>query len=636
MLQKIREKITGWVAGVIIGAIALSFIFWGVGDFGAAGRDAVAVVNGDEIPRREFEAAYQRQLFQLTEAYDGSVPEEIRRQTRERVIESLVQERLLAQRVDERGYRVPDDVLAQSIQSIDAFQVGGNFSLDAYRARLIALGMSPGMFEEQQRRAIALEQLQDAIATTGFYTATEFRRYIELAQQHREVAWTSFPVSEFREQIGPVTDEQVAAHYQANQERYLAPESVDIDYVEVTLAQVSADLPVDEDALRDYYQRTVADFALPEQRRARHILVTADGQRDLTAARALATSLRERIAAGEAFEDLAREFSDDDGSAAAGGDLGWAEEGFFVAPFERALFALETGEVSDPVESVFGFHIIRLDEIREGELPAFEDMREDLREEYLRSEAENRFIDAANALADAAFEYPDSLAAIAESGGLSVQSLPGLTRAGSPLFLNSQPVVQAAFMPGVMFDGELSPLVQIDDDHVVMLRVREHHPAEVRPLEDVADEIRAQLEREAASRLARETGQAFLAELRADTDADALAERFGRTLSAPEFYSRQAFNSIPPAVLFSVFERPRPADGEVIIESIALDNGDYAVFALTGVRAGDPTEFEQALRDIEKNRLASQTGFQDFALYLTALETAARIRRLAEALEETF
>ncbi len=636
MLQSIREKITGWVAGVIIGLIALSFVFWGVGDFGAAGRDAVAVVNGDEIPRREFEAAYQRQLFQLTEAYEGSVPDEIRRQTRERVIEGLVQERLLTQRVDERGYRVPDDVLAQSIQSIDAFQVGGSFSLDAYRARLIALGMSPGMFEEEQRRAIALEQLQDAVATTGFYTPTEFRRYIELAQQQREVAWTSFAVSEFREQIESVSDEQVAAHYEANQQRYMAPESVDIEYVEVTLAQVSADLPVDEDALRDYYQRTVADFALPEQRRARHILITADGQRDLASAQALATSLRGRIAAGEAFEELAREFSDDVGSAAQGGDLGWAEEGFFVEPFERALFALETGEVSDPVESVFGFHIIRLDEIREGELPAFEDMREDLRGEYLRSEAENRFIDSANALADSAFEYPDNLAAIAESEGLTVQTLPGLTRAGSPLFLNSQPVVEAAFTPAVMLDGELSPLVQIDDDHVVMLRVREHHPAEVRPLEDVADDIREELERDAASRLARETGAAFLTELQADTDADALAERFGRTLSAPEFYSRQAFNAIPPAVLFAVFERPHPADGEVIIESIALDNGDYAVFALTGVRAGDPTEFEQALRDMEKNRLASQNGFQDFALYLTALESAARIRRRAEALEETF
>ncbi len=636
MLQSIREKITGWVAGVIIGLIALSFIFWGVGDFGAAGRDAVAVVNGDEIPRTEFEAAYQRQLFQLTEAYEGAVPDEIRRETRERVIEGLVQERLLAQRVDERGYRVPDDILAQSIQSIDAFQVGGSFSLDAYRARLIAAGMSPGMFETQQRQAVALQQLQDAIATTGFYTPSEFRRYIELAQQEREVAWASFPVSEFAEQIEPVTDEQIAAHYEANQQRYMAPESVDIEYVEVTLAQVSADLPVDEEALRDYYQRTVADFALPEQRRARHILVTADGERDLAAARALAVSLRERIEAGESFEDLAREFSDDGGSAAQGGDLGWAEEGFFVEPFERALFALDTGEVSEPVESVFGFHVIRLDEVREGELPAFEDMREDLREEYLSSEAENRFIDSANALADSAFEYPDNLAAIAQSEGLTVQSLPGLTRAGSPLFLNSQPVVDAAFTPAVMFDGELSPLVQLDDDHVVMLRVREHHPAEVRPLEAVASEIRTELESAAASRLAQETAEAFLAELRADADADALAGRFGRTLSAPDFYSRQAFNAIPPAVLFAVFERPRPTEGEVILESIALDNGDHAVFALTGVRAGDPAEVEQALRDIEKNRLASQTGFQDFALYLTALEASASIRRRAEALEETF
>lgn len=634
MLQAIRQKITGWVAGVIIVLIALSFVFWGVGDFGAAGRDAVAVVNGEEIPRREFEMVYQRQLFQLTEAFDGAVPDEARREARDRVIEGLIQERLLAQRTEARGYRVPDDVLAQSIQSIDAFQVGGSFSIDAYRARLLAQGMTPGMFEEQQRRAIALDQLQDAIARTGFITPTEFRRYIELAQQQRELAWARFPVSEFREAIEPITDEQVAAHYEANAARYLAPETVDLEYVEITLAGVSAELPVDEEALRDFYQRTVADFASPEQRRARHILVAADGERDLASARALAQSLYERIQAGEDFAALAAEFSDDDGSAAQGGDLGWAERGFFVGPFEEALFELEAGEVSPPVETVFGFHVIRLDEVREGELPAFEEMRAELLEDFQRTEAENRFIDRANALADAAFEFPDNLQAIAESEGLQVQRLPGLTRAGSPLFSDSRPVVDAAFSPPVLLDGEVSGLIQVDDEQVVMLRVASHQPAEVRPLEEVAEAIRQELETDAAARLAQDTGEAFLAALRDDEDADALEARFGRTLSAPDLFSRQDFNGVPPALLFAAFELPRPAEGQPVLESLRLDNGDFAVFALTDVRPGNPADVEQFLRDIESNRLGQEAGFQDFALYLIALEAEARIRRRTQALED--
>ncbi|MCC5862223.1 MAG: SurA N-terminal domain-containing protein [Gammaproteobacteria bacterium] len=634
MLQAIRQKITGWVAGVIILLIALSFVFWGVGDFGAAGRDAVAVVNGEEIPRREFEMVYQRQLFQLTEAFDGAVPEEARRQARDRVIEGLIQERLLAQRTEARGYRVPDDVLAQSIQSIDAFQVGGSFSLDAYRARLLAQGMTPGMFEEQQRRAIALDQLQDAIARTGFITPTEFRRFIELAQQRRELAWARFPVSEFREAIEPVTEAQIAAHYEANAARYLAPETVDLEYVEITLAGVSAELPVDDEALREFYQRTVADFALPEQRRARHILIAVDGQRDLAAAQARAQSLYERIEAGEDFAALAAEFSDDDGSAVEGGDLGWAERGFFVGPFEEALFELEVGEVSEPVETVFGFHVIRLDELREGELPSFEDMRAELREEFQRTEAENRFIDRANALADAAFETPDSLQAIAEAEGLQVQRLPGMTRAGSPLFSDSRPVVAAAFSPAVLLDGELSGLIQVDEEQVLLLRVASHQQAEVRPLEEVAEAIREELETDAAARLARETGAAFLAALRDDVDADELEARFGRTLGAPRLFSRQEFNGAPPALLFAAFELPRPLEGELVLDSLRLDNGDYAVFALTEVRPGDPAEIDQIIRDIENNRMASEAGFQEFALYLTALEEQARIRRRPQALEE--
>lgn len=636
MLQAIRQKITGWVAGVIIVLIGLSFVFWGVGDFGASGRDAVAVVNGEEIPRREFEMVYQRQLFQLTEAFEGTVPEEVRREARERVIEGLIQERLLAQRAEQRGYRVPDDLLAESIQGIEAFQVGGSFSLDAYRARLLAQGLSPAMFEAQQRRAIALDQLQDAIAATGFVTPTEFRRYIELAQQRREIAWARFSVEEFRDGIEPVSEDELLAFYQANRDRFLAPETVDLEYVEVTLAQASAELPVDEEALREFYQRTVADFALSEQRRARHILVAADGQRDLAAARALAESLKARIDAGEDFAALAREFSDDGGSAAEGGDLGWAERGFFVEPFEAALFALSPGEVTDPVETVFGFHIIRLDELRSGELPSFEELRDELLVEFQRTEAENRFIDRANALADAAFEFPDSLAAIAETEGLALQTLPGMTRAGSPLFADSRPVVEAAFSPAVLIDGELSGLVQVSDEQVVMLRVAAHQPSEVLPFEELVDTLRAELEAEAAARLARERGEDFIAAVNAGEPAEALEERFGRSLGEARFFTRQEFNGLPPALLFAAFDLPRPAEGDRLINSLVLDNGDFAVFALTGVRAGDPAEIDQFLRDMESQRLGSQTGFQDFALYLTALETAARIRRRAEALEETF
>lgn len=634
MLQQIRDKITGWIAGVIIALIAVTFIFWGVGDFGASGRDAVAVVDGDEIPRREFEQVYQRQLFQYNEMYDGNVPDEVRRELRQRVVDGLVQERLLLQRAEQRGYRVSDEALARSIESIDAFQVGGRFSIEAYRARLSAQGMSPSQFEDRQRQAMAVDMLQDAIADTNFFTPSEFRRYIELAQQRREVRWARIGMDRYLEEIDAPSDDAVADYYEVNLDRFLRPESVSLEYVQIRLADVARDIPVDDDALRDYYERTVAEAAGPEERRARHILISADDRGDAEA-RAQAESLLARIRAGDDFGELAREYSDDTGSGAEGGDLGWAEPGFFVDEFEEALWALsEPGELAGPVETIFGWHIIRLDEIRESEVVPFEEMHDELAEEFASDRAEAEFIDRANALADAAFEFPDDLASIAEAESLELRRIDTFTREGDDTFSDSQPVVAAAFSPEVLLEGQVSPLVEIDDDNVVMLRVAEHREAEPRPLDEVRDEIVERLRVERASALAAETATRMLERLREGADADALDEEFGLALGDARWLTRQQFNTVPAELLFSVFEQPRPAEGQSRFGRVELDSGDIAVYELVSVQPGDPQEIEAVMRDIEKDRLAREAGFQDFALFISALEQAARVRRQREVVEE--
>ncbi len=634
MLQQIRDKITGWIAGVIIALIAVTFIFWGVGDFGASGRDAVAVVDGDEIPRREFEQVYQRQLFQYNEMYDGNVPDEVRRELRQRVVDGLVQERLLLQRAESRGYRIGDDDLARAIESIEAFQVGGRFSIDAYRARLSAQGMSPSQFEERQRQSMAVDLLQDAIADTNFYTPSEFRRYIELAQQRREVRWVRIGVDRYLDDVETPSDDAVADYYEVNRDRFLRPESVDLEYVQIRLADVARDIPVDDAALRDYYERSIADAAGPEERRASHILISADDRGDAEA-RALAESLLARIRDGEDFAELAREYSDDTGSGADGGDLGWAEPGFFVEEFEDALWDLsEAGELAGPVETIFGWHVIRLDEIRESDVAPFEEMRDTLAEDFARDRAEAQFIDRANALADAAFEFPDDLASIAEAESLELRRVDEFTREGADVFDDSQPVVAAAFSPEVLLEGQVSPLVEIGDDTVVMVRVIEHREAEPRPLDEVRDEIVEQLRVERASALATETASRMLERLREGADGEALEEEFGLALGDARFVTRQQFNAVPADLLFNVFEQPRPAEGQSRFGRIELDSGDIAVYELLSVEPGDPQQIEAMMRDIEKDRLAREAGFQDFALYISALEQAARVRRQREAVEE--
>jgi len=384
--------------------------------------------------------------------------------------------------------------------------------------------------------------------------------------------------------------------------------------------------------LRAAYEEERERFQTAEERRARHILLEVpEGQED--AVRATAESIVQRLKNGEDFAAVASELSTDAGTKNQGGDLGWISRGMLVGPFEDTLFAMQVGEISAPARSEFGFHIIRMDELRAGDVQPFEAVREDLAAETRTRRAETEFYDRANQLGEQAFDAYNELATVATAMQLPVKTLQGFPRSGDPnAFSNSAAVVQAAFAEEIVDSGRNSELVELADDHVLVLRVTTHHLPQTKPIDDVRDQIRSELTNERAQQLAEEAANAFLTEIERGSDAAASAAAHNGTWR-PAAWVERTDNTVPTEVLSAAFAMAKPAAGVALREGVALANGGHAVLVLTNVEAGEPASMTQSERDQRQKQLADQSARSELTSYAGNLRDQATVRIPPEILE---
>lgn len=628
MLQKIRESITGWVAWAIIITIGLVFAVWGI-DLSFTPRAVAAKVNGEEIPVEPVRRAYQQQVAQFQEAFRGDVPEEIAQEIRRGAIEQYVRREVLRQRIDNQGYRVGDTALMAHVQSFDAFRVGDQFSMDAYRAALSAAGYTPTAFEEEQRRILAIQQLQDAIVLSSFVTRDEIERRVALERELREVEWVTLPLERFLADA-EVSDADIEARYQETPERWTEAESVDLAYIELGIDRFAAQIEVSEDELRAFYEAEVRReperYVGLERRKAAHILLRPgdDAEQRIEA-------LRARIEAGEDFATVAAEASEDTGSARAGGDLGWVEPGVMIPAFEEVLFAMEPGTVSDPVRTEFGWHLIRLEEIERSGGASFEDAREDLLRDYRRRRAEDRFYDEAETLARITFESPDSLEPAATELGHEIRTVEGVTRQSGPGIAGNAPIVEAAWSEAVFERRENSPLIEIDDGHAAVIRVTDYHPPALRPLQEVADQIAAELRRERAEQNAREVAEQAKARLEAgESVAEVAADLSGDYVAGLTIVRDDV--TVPPDVARGAFSAARPEPGAPTVVNVQGANGFFVVRVLSSTPGGLDllaAEERRELGDTIRNSRASQ----ELQSYLEHLRQDANVTIFEQSLE---
>jgi len=623
MLDAIRSRAQGWIAWVIVILITIPFALWGVQEYtGGGGPPAVAEVDGQSIARQEFQRAFYQRRQQLQEVLgeDMAAAGFDEATIRQQVLQGMVEERLLLGALKEAGYAIGDRELASRIRAVRAFQEGGDFSRERYEQALTSQGMLPGQFEDRIRQDLLVQQLRAGVQETALATPRQVDDYIALWRQQREVGWLRVPLSDFADPQA-VAEADIRSYYESHPERYRTPERVRVAYVELAMDDVAASIEIDEEALRQEYEARKDEFGEPERRRARHILFTAQGSGDegWSAARAEAEEVLERLDGGAAFAELAQEHSDDRASAEEGGDLGWFTRDDLAPAVTDAAFGMESGEVAGPVRSEFGYHLVRLEAVDAAEVPPFEEVRDELARSLRQGRAERRFVEATEELANLAYEHADTLQPASDALGLPIRETGPFGRQGTQEGIAShEAVTRAAFEGEVLEERYNSRLLELGDDRVAVLRVREHQPAQRRPLEAVSDDIRRTLARDRAAEAADQRAAELREELAAGAEPSAQPGWQG-----PRSVGRRA-GDLPDAVTRTAFRMARPGQG-ASFETTTLGDGDRAVIGVFGVTPGDPEALEDRERRRIQRQLVDANARAEFAGVVGALREEAEI-----------
>jgi peptidyl-prolyl cis-trans isomerase D len=631
MLQSIHDKLKGWLAYVVLGAIGLVFVFWGI-NWTLSAPTYAAKVNGSEISSNEVRQTYQQQLAQMERQSNVPLDDAMRNEIKRRVLDEYVNSEALVTRADDLGYRVSDSELLAEMSKVPAFQVDGKFDQAHALAVLNAQGRSVSEIEGLFRRDAKLRQLDAALNASSFATPTELKEFRALTRQQRELAWLTLSATKYAASATP-DDAAIKAYYDAHKSEYMTPETVNLRYVELSLAQLESKVSVDDAQLKAFYEeqktKTPDRFSQAEQRRVRHILLPVNDPKEDAAVKLKAEGILKRAQGGEDFSKLAKEFSQDPGSAAQGGDLGWSEKKVFVGPFADAAFSMKVDEIRGPVKTQFGYHILKLDGIQPPAVKTFEQSKAELETEYKRNEAERLFNNAQDQLADAALQNATDIESVAKKAGLTVQDIANFNRNDGGGALGKVPaVIDAAFSQDVL-DGRLSPIVEVEKGRGVVLRATDHQVPQQKPLEAVRTDVVAAWKKQRGVELAAAAAADAAKRLNAGESWDAVARSLGLTAQAPKFIARSD-QEVPMEIRTTAFRAPKPAQ-KSIYENLSFANGDAAVLAFSAVRE-DPNAAIVKDADIRR-QFASQIASSEAQSYAAAARADAKVTLNPKAMD---
>jgi len=631
MLQNIRQKITGPMALVVLALLCIPFIFVGYNYGGMTQAGFAVKVNGQEIPPRQIRVAYQNQAARIREQLD-EIPPALEQRLRQAAYEGVIRSTLLTQYLREQGYRVSDAAVQQSIRELSVFQENGQFSFELYQGLLASRGIAPASFEADQRRSLQIDQLQSAVEATAFSTPSELRRYIELDRETRTISYLEFGIEDFLDRV-EIGEEELVAYYEERPELFRTPASVTFDYIEISRDTVAERIAPTGEELQAYYEDVKDSYSRDQERNPSHILITTD-ERSEDEARALAAELTGRAKAGEDFAELAAEYSADTLSAEQGGDLGWVARGQFVEPVEEAVFDMQEGEIRGPVESEFGFHVLRLDDIRGGGTPPLEEVRDELVAAYRAERIGEQYLELSNALADQLFDTPD-LDEAAAALDMVVSTAANYTRSGSAELAPAPTLLDTLFGENALAEGATSDLLNLAEDRVMVVQVTERQEASRQPLAEVRDEVERRARREAAAVMAR----AKLEQLRANVEGGTPLEEAAADVEAETVTDRQINRNaadLPGSLVAAVFSAELPEDG-ARVGSVATADGGYVLYRLTDVSPGRPDAIPPEQREQARIGLARQAGVSDLGAFIDQLvEEAEIVQGTAAPFEDRF
>ena len=622
LLHSIREKATGWIAWVIVILISIPFALWGINSYITPDPNpAVANIGDYKLTVQEFQNAVQNESQKLKGQVDDAMLKQI-------VLERLINNQAMINYLSGSGLTISKQQIDEQIRKEETFQKDGQFSEELYN-RFLPSAYSKSNYRSSVATHLLLQQFSNGLIQSSIVSDAEVKRVIQLIKQKRDISYTILKTSDFADAVSVSADE-VNNYYQNFQNQFENPEQIKLAYIELDRKDIAKDIVVPDEQIEKYYQDNLSQYTQPERRKASHILFTFStdaNDEEKEKVKTEAQGILEQLKSGSDFSELAKAHSKDPGSADNGGDLGFFGAGEMVPAFEQAAFSLKVDEISDLVESPFGYHIIKLTEIEGGASKPLSDVRDSIVESIQFEQAENAYFEQAETMQTLAYEQPDSLDAVVNELNMKIKQSELISQSGGEGIFANEKLLNAAFSESVLEEGNNSDLIELGDDHVVVLRVIERIPANIKPLSEVKAMIETRLKKDGMMEKAQEKANSIIAELNNGKTMEDIGQANGLTIEHKGSVDRQAMD-VPPGVLMKAFTMPR----EQKYATTTTMAGNIAIIAIDSIRDGDSDD--KALFDSIKTALIQNKGNLNTALSVLQIRSESNIKINKTLLEE--
>ncbi len=613
MLLDIRETVRNSkpIKYTLITLICIPFALVGIGSYFAGGGYAdVAEVDGVEINEQQVDRAYNGLRQQYQQMFGGNIPSNLMsdESIRQQALDGLVTDIVVRNTVEDQKFAVGDETLGRAIRNDTRFHVDGEFSSERYQDMIRGSLSNVATYEESLRANAAVTQFRAGVEATSFQLPSESKRLDALSKQTRTIDFVRYSVDKAIETI-EISDEQINAHFEENADNYMFPQRGKFEYIELKKADLAAGIEISEEDAQAHYNEFQSDYVTtPEVRETSHILLEiADIDDTDTVAERTAemNAIKARIEAGEAFADVAKEVSEDIGSAQSGGSLGQLEPSFMEAQYVTAAEALTPeNALSDVVQTQFGLHLIQLDNYAPAVVTPYEEVKESIVSLLQNNAADSEFLELRTAMEESIASDPESLEVAADASNVELKKTDwvDVDTQSDPLFADPR-ILGAAFSEEVLDSLNNSDLIELNPGHVLSLRVLEHEEPRPKSIEDVRDDIVATLKKEQAETLLDESAKAAVALMLKGTPVSKVAaDDETATATSNEVLTRQS-TVIDASAVSEIYALAKPAEGKVLVKSVALQNGDRVAYALKAVETPEAADDDTGDTQIVNTRL---------------------------------
>jgi len=608
MLLKIREKSQGVFSWLILLMICVPFALWGIQNYLDVGEESpVATVGEKEFFQRDINRAYR----QYSENFKGMSIDEA--QLKKLALEKLIRDEVLLQHVEDEGLAVTDKSVRDFVATLEYFQTDGKFDKERYKTLLSQQKITSDEFVRRIKKAMIMEQFQRTIVESSFSTDYDVEQFFKIQNQTRSAHFVTVPLPVVGADVG---DDEIQAYYQDNVESYRTESTVAIEYIELALDDLAKSIKPTSAQLEMFYQEQQDAFRTDERRKISHILLSDENKALIQAA-----EIKERLKSSS-FGSLAGEFSADKLSASKGGDLGLIVAGDMDPDFEEIAFGLAEGEVSDPVKTEFGYHIIKVTELTPGVVKPYEEVKKIVELGFKKVEAENIFYELGETLAEISFESPDTLDVAAESIGVAIQQTDNFTRSQGNTDISAEESVREKAFSEDVLAGNNSEVIELGSDRIVVLRVLNHSPSKARELSEVSGLIESRLKRDSAKQQSLEIANALKALVQSGKSLDLLAKEKGLSYVVADDLGRNN-GDLPWEINRAIFVGAKPKSDQPTTMVVALESGEQAVVNLLSVTEGELAKADKKELGIARTNITKLLAEGDFDAVLSDLQADA-------------